>query len=686
MLSSIVLVGEKENELQLLKGALPRNQYSVTFVPFVAAGAAVEDLSAAALVIVNTLPLSESDLPRLSTIIQKRREGRFPPILALVAEKPSRLRHRLVQMGIDDYLLAPCEKLDIRVRVGKMLDQQSGPREARMTAGGNADSAALARLAQLSNTKNPDGGTDFQSWQENLFRHIKEYTGTQHLLLFELLHDNTLVLRSGETAAGSGLEFPLAEISAMQRAVNFQEPTVLNSVSSANKLAAFLGKQLGCVIRSFMVYPVATGGNARQLLCLLKSDSGKFSEAHFQFVHTAAHLMALRHEAAYKRSPADLENHKTDQGEQEPRLDPILDQLHFGLLMIDSARRIRFINQPAARLLNLLPQAVTNRRLTDVFSGEVVEDILNSVGISPFSIDRPEIELPASDGKKVLVGFSVYPFRDPITAEDGHIITMKDITYTREVQEEMQRVDRLASLGIMASGIAHEIRNPLAAIKAIAQTFQEEIPPGDARAEYMPRIIGLVNRLDDLLRTLFSYASPPKPNRVPCQVTAILEEVLGLLKQKLREHEVKVISRLPADMPSAFVDPAQLQQILVNLLLNSVESIEGRGEIKIHLQPFEYHSGSTAPAPRPRLSRSGLYLEIIIQDNGCGIDAANLGRIFNPFFTTKPLGTGLGLSIVYQIVKQNAGAIYFKSQPGQGTECYLYLPTQPPGVNGRDES
>ncbi|MCB0316233.1 MAG: histidine kinase, partial [Calditrichaeota bacterium] len=168
---------------------------------------------------------------------------------------------------------------------------------------------------------------------------------------------------------------------------------------------------------------------------------------------------------------------------------------------------------------------------------------------------------------------------DQMSGEEGYIISLKDITFTKEIQEEMRRVDRLASLGVMASGIAHEIRNPLAGIKAMAQTFEEELQPDDPKNEYVKRIVRLVNRLDDLLRTLFSYAKPPKPNRQFCNLDEVLRDVFSLMRQKLREHNIKLIKLIHPELPRAFVDPGQIQQVLVNLFLNSVEAINKNGEI-----------------------------------------------------------------------------------------------------------
>ena len=240
----------------------------------------------------------------------------------------------------------------------------------------------------------------------------------------------------------------------------------------------------------------------------------------------------------------------------------------------------------------------------------------------------------------------------------------------------MRRVDRLASLGVMASGIAHEIRNPLAGIKAMAQTFEEELEPDDPKNEYVQRIIRLVNRLDDLLRTLFSYAKPSKPNRRICDIHHVLDDVISLMVQKMNHHQIKLVQDIQSDLPDAFVDPAQIQQVMVNLLLNAIEAINDGGEIQVRVRAFDPRK---PPADVPRLPYLAIQtgeqiIEVHIRDSGVGIAEENLNQIFNPFFTTKTFGTGLGLSIVYQIVKENDGIIHYESEVDKGTDCYLYLP------------
>ena len=153
-------------------------------------------------------------------------------------------------------------------------------------------------------------------------------------------------------------------------------------------------------------------------------------------------------------------------------------------------------------------------------------------------------------------------------------------------------------------------------------------------------------------------------------------DVMSLIIQTMAEQKVVLKQNIPADLPMVYVDSGQLQQILINLLFNSIEAMKAEGEITITAKPYmqTVHNGERS-SYHARVD-SMPYIEMIISDNGCGIAPENLKHIFNPFFTTKTFGTGLGLSIVFQLVKENDAVIYFNSEIDSGTECHLLLPVK----------
>jgi nitrogen-specific signal transduction histidine kinase len=351
----------------------------------------------------------------------------------------------------------------------------------------------------------------------------------------------------------------------------------------------------------------------------------------------------------------------------------IIDQLNFGIIIFNKDLHIKFINLEGKRLLNLDDSSRHYKKIRDVLGEQNTNAIVTSMNLASSAYQRPEIEITTPDNQRVLIGFTLTEFTDPLQ-EDGFILSLKDITYTKELQEEIIRMDRLASLGVMASGIAHEIRNPLAGIKAIAQTFEDELSLTDPKNEYVKRIIKQVNRLDDLLKSLFSYAKPQKPNRQFHHINDIMQDVLSLLKQNLQKQNIKLVQSYNNNLPRIFVDNSQIQQVLFNLILNSIEAIESNGEISILISEVDPADDFFKRKQFYKKIMENSYIVVKISDNGSGITPENLQQIFNPFFTTKNFGTGLGLSIVYQIVQENYGIIYYESEAEKGTQCYLFLP------------
>ncbi len=249
-----------------------------------------------------------------------------------------------------------------------------------------------------------------------------------------------------------------------------------------------------------------------------------------------------------------------------------------------------------------------------------------------------------------------------------------EISQTKRLQAEIIRMDRMASLGVLASGIAHEIRNPLAGIKAMAQTLQEELDKDDSKNEYIDRIVRQVNRLDELLKSFFSYARPQRPNPVKCNIPDIVHEVLPLFRRKIKLSNIIVKEVYSRDLKEIFVDFHQIEQVFFNLIINAIDALNEGGTLTIRARLPE----ETTPIidRRQRIPKlfSDVYNEITISDTGIGMDLETLNNMYNPFFTTKSNGTGLGLSIVYQIILEHGGQITVDSELGKGTTFRIFLP------------
>ena len=214
--------------------------------------------------------------------------------------------------------------------------------------------------------------------------------------------------------------------------------------------------------------------------------------------------------------------------------------------------------------------------------------------------------------------------------------------------------------------MAHELNNPLQGIIAYAHMLLEKVPPDIPLRPSLQKIAAQAERSREIIRGLLDFARPRPPHVRPANVTVILQECIALVENQATFHNIRVIRNLQPDLPAAVVDPSQMQQVFMNMIVNAAEAMAGTGTLIL----------STRFDPAQRR------IEIAISDTGHGIRPEDLERIFDPFFTTKPSGhgVGLGLAISYGIVKEHKGTITVQSEVGKGTTFTITLPVEPAGV------
>ncbi len=392
----------------------------------------------------------------------------------------------------------------------------------------------------------------------------------------------------------------------------------------------------------------------------------------------------------------------------------IIQSIGSGLMTVDLERRITSFNQSAEEVLGWRAHEVVGRYVDEIFSPEECRRLLTSNSLefanaisasfehksevssepapsrpaflavdaktseeaAPGGLPNREMEIKRKDGKTIHVGFSVTPRIDNHNQRVGTIISFRDISLIKQMQAEVLRMDRLASLGVLASGIAHEIRNPLAGIKTVAQTLEEDIDPGDTRREYVARIVRQVNRMDDLLKTLFSYARPKSPVPSKCRLQDIVNEANALMLQRLEKSGIEFVENYAPDLPPVYVDFQQIQQVFINLFLNAIDAMPSGGKLAVVARPKLTNLQRVDRRRYVAPSNRAWYAEVCVSDTGEGIPVENLQAVFDPFFTTKPQGSGLGLSIVYRIIEEHRGDIRVESEVGEGTTFTMLLPIE----------
>jgi len=243
----------------------------------------------------------------------------------------------------------------------------------------------------------------------------------------------------------------------------------------------------------------------------------------------------------------------------------------------------------------------------------------------------------------------------------------KDITERKQAEEALQRAEQMVIVGEMAAGLAHEIKNPLAGIKVSIEVLATELETKEEDKEVFERIIDEINRIETLLRNLLSYAIPPKPQFVPLDVNRLIDSAVKTAEFSLKSpaeasetrqtKDVRFVKHLNHRLPPIVADSAQLQQVILNLLLNAVHAIPESGTISVTTKP---HSAGS--------------IRIAVSDTGKGVEGDDIQKIFQPFFTTKAKGTGLGLSICKRLIEQQNGRINVVRNPERGLTFTIDLP------------
>jgi two-component system sensor histidine kinase PilS (NtrC family) len=285
---------------------------------------------------------------------------------------------------------------------------------------------------------------------------------------------------------------------------------------------------------------------------------------------------------------------------------------------------------------------------------------------------RYETLLSNHDGGKIYLGFSISPLTDPGGALIGHTLIFQDITKFKEMEDEMKRVDKMAAVGVLAAGMAHEIRNPLASLSGSIQMLESELSLDDHQRHLMEITLRESERLNALITDFLLFAQPPQTHKVPYPIKRILEETIDLLSHSACFHDRIHIRRPDQDEVRVPVDPDQMKQVFWNLFINAAQSMPNGGEIQVRM----VRGNGWGVTGLPFLSQFGgkEWAKISVIDSGNGIAQEEREKIFEPFFTTKENGTGLGLSIVHRIIENHNGLIRVESELGRGSSFIIYLP------------
>ena len=349
--------------------------------------------------------------------------------------------------------------------------------------------------------------------------------------------------------------------------------------------------------------------------------------------------------------------------------------LEEGLILVSPEGRVAAASAGVARMLGVPAEALAGRRLEEIL-GQGPEFPWPPATGAPV-----EVRAAHAEGQSVALVLRAAA----LGSGGGLVVAVQDFTHEMQAQERARQRDRLAALGELSAGVAHEIRNPLAGIATSAQVLRNRLPAGDERRRFLDVIQDEVNRLDRIVSGLLDYARPwtLTLRRVP--LPECVEKALALVAEAAARQAVQVEAHAQEGLPEVFADRDQLIQVLLNVFRNALEAMPAGGALTVSARlaerpGFVRRSGGrragdrVLPQGSPGPSRT--VVELRVTDTGEGIRPENLPRLFDPFFTTRATGTGLGLSICQSILHEHGGGISAESALGKGTTVIIELPLE----------
>ncbi len=363
----------------------------------------------------------------------------------------------------------------------------------------------------------------------------------------------------------------------------------------------------------------------------------------------------------------------------------LLEGIDAGLLAANDVGTILFANPSASSTLNMPAGQIEGRNVTE-FGFELdqadrlpprartphggtrrVSKDLDTVGRR---IERSQrrAHYKSSEGRDHSFGYSVSEIDHFHGGKHGHIVLFRDVTEMEELKSHMQRLEKLEALNIVIAGVAHEIKNPVAGISGVASVLAETFEDDDPRKEHVRRIVDETKRVTTIVDDFFSFSRPSKPKKVQFDVTDAVDRVVRLLSDECSKRKIKISTSVEPDVPQVRGDVDQIQQIVLNLVMNSMQALDRNGSIgvSVGVRQSRIHSDDR--------------VSIEVRDSGPGFPEEVRNRLFDPFFTTKATGTGLGMHICQTIAMAHGGSVEARNHPEGGALVNLFLPI--PADNG----
>jgi len=449
----------------------------------------------------------------------------------------------------------------------------------------------------------------------------------------------------------------------------------------------------GFTVGSSLYAPLEVDGSQLGLIAVLNKAENTFDSHDQELIASLATSIAhaihtLRLVQDLKVVNADLEVSRSQLLKSRNTLRALFDSIPASFYIIDNKYNLIAINYARAHKANREPKMLVGRRCYQMLYGRddpcpdcrVLETLFGGKSTSRTK------RLWQADGDTQEWEISTYPIYGNEDQVVQAILLEQDVTEKRKLESTLIQSEKLAVVGQLAAGLAHEINNPLTAIVANAQMLQRELPPDDDRQELVELISRASSRAAQVVRNLLDLARNKQYELVFTDVNETLQKALSLLQHELISRSVELIMDLTPDLPLIKASQDHLQGVWLNLVVNAADAMEGKpGTIRVTtaVKASAVKAGKDRPCTADRPNTAGTAastnaIQVIVADTGTGIPPERLPRLFEPFYTTKIAGrgTGLGLSVCQRVIKEHGGHILVDSQVGQGTVFTIVLPIE----------
>ena len=603
------------------------------------------------------LDLQLPDISGLDLLRLLAQEGYDVPVILMTAHGSENIAVEAFRLGARNYLIKPFSDTEARTVIDQALRERRLRRDKeRLTA------SLQQRLQELTVLSRIGKSVTGLMEQAQLLERIVEagvYI-TQAEEGFLLLHDreqNELYLRAAKNLGdqrAQSLRIPIDDTLAGQ-VIRTGKPVRLDQARGGTGLKV----KTGFLVRAILQVPLLVGDQAIGVLAVDNRQSNRsFSENDQYLLATLADYAAIALENARLYEQIKL---------SEQRYRDLFANAYDLIFMLDRELRITSINKVGFQLTGYPVEELTGHPLWSLCSPDswkaaepVLNELLQGRSVQPF-----ELELVRRDQEAIFLEVSAHVMLNGTGVKGVHCIA-RNLTDRRQLEQQLIQSEKLSAIGQLVAGVAHELNNPLTSVSGYAQLLLRDQRLSEESHQDLEQIHTQAERAAKIVQNLLIFAREHKPERRMVAINEVLRSALALQGYQLKVDNIAINLELDPNLPATTADPHQLQQVFLNLITNARHAmVDKGGPGTLTLRTNVANAPDGTPSVR-----------VAIADSGVGIPERNLQKIFNPFFTTKPVGqgTGLGLSICFGIIKEHEGQIWAESQMGVGTYVYVALP------------